>query len=103
MRYIEIHVIVKHVIMRLYCTCILIIFYQFQASFTINLEDDDVSAGDIRAEVIGPDSHHNVHFNWVGRKGEGYFTPTETGLHKVSSCRMSHIRRKPGSGVSNPV
>ena len=64
-------------------TYILLIFYKFQASFTINLEDDDVSAGDIRAEVIGPDSHHNVHFNWVGRRGEGYFTPTETGLHKV--------------------
>lgn len=56
----------------------------FQASFAISLEDDDVSAGDIRAEIIGPDSTHNVHFNWVGRTGHGYFTPTETGLHRVS-------------------
>ena len=56
---------------------------KFQASFSIHLEDEDVSAGDIRAEVIGPDSRHSVHFNWVGRTGEGYFTPTETGAHKV--------------------
>ena len=61
-----------------------------QATFTIHLEDDDVSAGDIRAEVKGPDSAHNVHFNWVDRRGEGYFTPSETGLHKVSFLVIKH-------------
>jgi hypothetical protein len=62
---------------------LLILSFFFQASFAISLEDDDVSPGDIRAEIIGPDSVHNVHFNWVGRTGHGYFTPTETGLHRV--------------------
>ena len=61
----------------------IVIVHVFQASFSIHIEDDDVSAGDIRAEVEGPDSRHTVHFNWVARTGEGYFTPTETGLHKV--------------------
>ncbi|KAH3821486.1 hypothetical protein DPMN_123250 [Dreissena polymorpha] len=55
----------------------------FQASFSITLADDDVSPGDIRAEVTGTDSTHKVHFNWAGRSGQGYFTASETGLHKV--------------------
>ena len=63
--------------------------FVFQASFAISLEDDDVSPGDIRAEILGPDSVHNVHFNWVGRTGHGYFTPNETGLHRV--CRLKHL------------
>ena len=52
-----------------------------------------MSAGDIRAEVTGTDSTHNVHFNWTGRSGTGYFTPSETGLHKVRDttrdCNLS--------------
>ncbi|KAL4220761.1 hypothetical protein ACF0H5_021155 [Mactra antiquata] len=62
-----------------------------EASFSISLEDDDVSAGDIRAEIIGPDSTHNVHFNWVGRTGQGYFTPTETGLHRLNVFCEGHV------------
>ncbi|XP_052216529.1 filamin-B-like isoform X2 [Dreissena polymorpha] len=54
-----------------------------EASFSITLADDDVSPGDIRAEVTGADSTHKVHFNWAGRSGQGYFTASETGLHKL--------------------
>ncbi|XP_060571832.1 filamin-A-like isoform X3 [Ruditapes philippinarum] len=73
-------------------------FYGATASFAISLEDDDVSPGDIRAEIIGPDSVHNVHFNWVGRTGHGYFTPTETGLHRLNVyCEGQVINGCPAS------
>ncbi|XP_052782579.1 filamin-B-like isoform X2 [Mya arenaria] len=55
-----------------------------EGSFSISLEDDDVSPGDIRADVVGPDSMANVNFNWTGRTGHGFFTPSETGLHKLT-------------------
>ncbi|XP_052782580.1 filamin-A-like isoform X3 [Mya arenaria] len=59
-------------------------FYKCTGSFSISLEDDDVSPGDIRADVVGPDSMANVNFNWTGRTGHGFFTPSETGLHKLT-------------------
>lgn len=69
-----------------------------EAYFTINLEDDDVSAGDIRAEVTGPESKHTVHFNWEERSGTGYFTPTETGLHRLNVyCENEMINGCPAS------
>ncbi|XP_046560615.1 filamin-A-like isoform X1 [Haliotis rubra] len=54
-----------------------------EKTFRLNI-DDDVSAGDFRAEVIGPDSIPPVRLNWSGRTATGSFTPSEMGQHRLN-------------------
>ncbi|KAK3094677.1 hypothetical protein FSP39_004809 [Pinctada imbricata] len=54
------------------------------SNFTIRIEDESVSASDIRAELKGPDSEPHVHLNWSGRTAHCTFTPVETGHHRLS-------------------
>ncbi|XP_048246439.1 filamin-C-like isoform X5 [Haliotis rufescens] len=54
-----------------------------EKTFRLNI-DDDVAAGDFRAEVIGPDSIPPVRLNWSGRTATGSFTPSEMGQHRLN-------------------
>lgn len=68
----------------------MILFIFHQASFSLRIDDSDVSPGDIRAEIRGPDSNPPVHFNWSGRNAEGVFVPKETGIHRVNILIYLH-------------
>ncbi|KAJ8309855.1 hypothetical protein KUTeg_011720 [Tegillarca granosa] len=82
------------------------VYVNMESSFSLRIDDSDVSPGDIRAEIRGPDSNPPVHFNWSGRKAEGTFTPKETGIHRVNAEQAGQgdvqcEARAPGGRVHN--
>ncbi|XP_061194598.1 filamin-A-like isoform X4 [Saccostrea echinata] len=54
------------------------------STFSVRIEDDDISSSDIRADLKGPDSNPPVTFSWAGRVGTASFTPVETGIHRLN-------------------
>ncbi|XP_067668833.1 filamin-C-like isoform X2 [Haliotis asinina] len=60
-----------------------------EKTFRVIIDDDDVSSGDFRAEVIGPDSIPPVRLSWSGRTATGSFTPSEMGQHRLNVYCMN--------------
>ncbi|XP_056004559.1 filamin-A-like isoform X4 [Ostrea edulis] len=54
------------------------------STFTVRIEDDEVSSSGVSADLKGPDSNPPVTFSWSGRVGTASFTPTETGIHRLN-------------------
>ncbi|XP_062567856.1 filamin-C-like isoform X1 [Saccostrea cucullata] len=54
------------------------------STFSVRIEDDDISSSAIRADLKGPDSNPPVTFSWSGRVGTASFTPLETGIHRLN-------------------
>ncbi|XP_021372143.1 filamin-A-like isoform X2 [Mizuhopecten yessoensis] len=68
------------------------VFIEQEADFSLRIDDSELTASDVRAEIKGPDSNPAVHFNWVGSRATGTFTPTETGHHRLNVyCENSLI------------
>ncbi|XP_059143816.1 filamin-B-like, partial [Physella acuta] len=59
------------------------VYVKQEKHFVIHAEDG-TSHDSIRAEVIGPDSIVPVRTKWSGNRCDCYFTPTETGQHKLN-------------------
>ncbi|XP_060073080.1 filamin-C-like [Ylistrum balloti] len=68
------------------------VYIDQEADFSLRIDDTELVSSDVRAEIKGPDSNPPVHFNWVGSRATGTFTPTETGHHRLNVyCENSLI------------
>ncbi|KAH9509018.1 hypothetical protein Btru_048614 [Bulinus truncatus] len=76
------------------------VYVKQERHFVINAENG-TSHESIRPEVIGPDSIVPVKTKWNGNRCDCYFTPTETGQHKLNVyCDNENI---PGCPVTFKV